>query len=169
MLRTSLWFILILTTLSATAEQCAPFDCYQEALDQLKYARELIETQHAENKKLLTEIKQLTETNNKLISQNQKIISSLQQKTEIINKETSNELSVKGIISADTFKSGIKSFSPYNTVEPDSADKDFYADKTCVFGTITSALINNKNGSNLQAAICTCLKSKRGRGWFCLN
>ena len=166
---------------------CTPFECYQKALEQLKYARELVEAQQAENQRLLEKVNKLAEDNKQLILQNKELIlqneklilqnkgfiSALQQKTELINakgvKASPTELNINGAISADVFQTGIKEFSPYNTVEPDAADKDFYEDKDCAFGTITSALISYKNGSNLQASICTCLHSKRGRGWFCWN
>ena len=162
-----IWFTSIPTSLFA--EQCTPFECYQKAIEQLKYARELVEAQQAENQKLLEEVKQLAESNEKLILQNQNLIAYLQQKTKLINSIDTSQLNVNGIVSAEVFQTEIKEFSPYQTVENDAADKDFYEDKNCVFGTITSALVSNKNGSNLQASICTCLKSKRGRGWFCWN
>jgi len=174
----SVWFTVMLAmmppTLFASEESsCAPFECYQKALEQLKYARELVEAQQAENQRLLENVRKLAESNQYLILQNQSLIYSLQQKTKLINAKgveaSQTELNVNGIVSANVFKSKIKEFSPYNTVEQDAADKDFYEDKDCVFGTITSALVSHKNGSNLQAAICTCLHSKRGRGWFCWN
>ncbi len=170
------WFIVILAMMPPTlfaSEDCAPFECYQKALEQLKYARELVEAQQAENQRLLETVKKLAESNKQLILKNQALILSLQQKTELINAEgveaSPTELNVNGMVSANVFKSQIKEFSPYHTVELDAADKDFYEDNDCVFGTITSALVSQKNGSNLQAAICTCLQSRRGRGWFCWN
>lgn len=167
--------LVIMSPILFASEQssCSPFECYQKALEQLKYARELVEAQQAENQRLLEKVRKLAESNKQLILQNQALIYSLQHKTKLINTEgveaSQTELNVNGIVSANVFKSKIKEFSPYNSVEGDAADKDFYEDNDCVFGTITSALVSNQNGSNLQASICTCLHSKRGRGWFCWN
>ena len=166
----SIWFTLMSVTLFAGEQSsCTPFECYQKAIEQLKYARELVETQQAENQKMLEKVTQLAESNEKLILQNKNLIASLQQKTKHINSVEISQLNVNGTVKAEVFQSDIKEFSPYKTVEKDSADKDFYKDKVCVLGTITSALVNNKKGSNLQASICTCLQAKRGRGWFCWN
>ncbi|MDM8564080.1 hypothetical protein QUF74_00330 [Candidatus Halobeggiatoa sp. HSG11] len=169
------YIILILTAPVLTADDlseqlsCTSFEGYQKALEQLKYARDLVEAQQMDNQILFEKTTKIIADNKKLMIQNQELISLLQQKTKLINKASQNELNVDGMVSADVFKSKIKQFSPYNTVEPDAADKDFYKDSECISGTITSALVNNKDGSNLQAAICTCLQSKRGRGWFCWN
>ncbi|EDN68482.1 secreted protein [Beggiatoa sp. PS] len=185
-----------------------PFECYQKALEQIQYARELINTQKekhgslleehktenesllkahkTENEVLIEKIKQLVEENQRLISQNQQllnqqqaIITLLEQKTNAISAKNGNlgigtvkpqtELDVNGTIKADLFKSGIKKFHSYNTIEPDGADKDFYENESCTLGMITAALLSNKDGSDEQAAICVCLHDKKGRGWFCWN
>jgi TolA-binding protein len=184
----TIWIVVILPWSSMAEEpsSCRPFECYQKALAQLQYARELVETQHAENQQLFEKLQQLTkdnqnltEMNQKLVTQHQAILSLLQQKIAVVtaddgkigigNTKPQAKLDVNGTVKANVFQSQIKEFMPYSTVEPDSADKDFYANQECTFGSITAALVSQKNGVNKQASICTCLESKRGRGWFCWN
>jgi len=180
------WFAVMLPTHLTAAASCTPFECYQNALEQLQYARELVETQQTEHRKLMEKVQQLAEANQDLIMQNQNllmqhqtILSLLQQKIALVtanenkigigNLKPQAKLDVNGTVKAQIFQSKVKEFSSYFTVEQDSADKDFYENETCIFGSITAALVTNPNGSNQQASICTCLKSKRGRGWFCWN
>jgi len=84
-----------------------------------------------------------------------------------INHESQTELNVHRMVSADVFRSNVKKFSPYNTVEPDSADKDFYQDDECASGTITSALVDNN--SNLQVFVLVFSLNEAKGGFVGIN
>ena len=74
------WFIVILAMMppnlfaSSDSSCTTPFECYQKAFEQLQYARELVEAQQAENRRLLETVKKLAESNKQLILQNQALI-----------------------------------------------------------------------------------------------